>query len=176
MAKKCDHTSAGIFFEEKDKIVLIKRKNYPEAIALPAGHLDGDTPDGNAIRESGEEVGLVLTDMNLLLRSAIDNPCKREGGYHHDWWVFQAIKWSGELKAGDDAKEAFWASGEELKKFAARTEYFMKKYNISYAEVGKLTRAIFGDIPAEKKTDPEWQAEMGLEPVWYKILKDLGKI
>ena len=176
MVKKCDNTSSGIIFEENGKILLIERHNYPQAVALPAGHLDGDKPNGNAILESSQEVGLALTDMNLFWHNTVDNPCKREGGNHHDWWIFKARKWSGEVKAGDDAKKAFWSSYEELQKFAARTEYFMRKYNIPYTEVGRLTKEIFGDVPAEKKTDPEWQAEMGLEPVWYFILKALKLI
>lgn len=172
MAKKCDNTSSGIIFEKDDKIVLIKRLNYPEAIALPAGHLDGDDPITNAEKESTEEVGLLLGELKLVFDGDINNPCKREGGNHHYWFVFKSGNWTGELKAGSDAKAAFWASMNELKVFALRTEYFMKKYNVSYNEVGRLTFAIFGD-PAQKNTDTEWKSNMGLEPVWYKILKDL---
>ncbi len=47
----------------------------------------------------------------------------------------------------------------------------MKKYGIPYDNVGKLTVAIFGNDPALKNTDPEWKEQMGLEPVWYYILK-----
>lgn len=172
MAKKCDNTSSGIIFENSDEILLIKRFNYPEAIALPAGHLDGDDPIGNAKRESGEEVGLLPGKLELVFDGGINNPCKRDGGNYHYWFVFKAGFWNGELKAGSDAKEAFWVSKDRLKEYARRTEYFMKKYNVLYNEVGRLTFAIFGD-PAQKNTDAEWKDEMGLEPVWYKILKEL---
>ena len=171
MVKKCDNTSSGIIFENSDEILLIKRFNYPEAIALPAGHLDGDNPLSNARRESWEEVGLTPDDLKLVFEGNLENPCKREGGSHHYWFVFKAKSWSGELKAGSDAKEAFWASKDVISEYARRTEYFMKKYNVPYIEVGRLTFVIFGE-PAKKNTDPEWKTSPGLEPVWYKILKD----
>lgn len=172
MSKQCDNTSSGIIFEKDGRILLIKRFNYPEAIALPAGHLDGDSPEDNAKKESEEEVGIVPRELKLVWKGDINNPCKRDGGNHHFWHVFRVSVWSNELKAGSDAKEAFWVSIDELKAFAKRTEYFMKKYNILYTEVYTLTCAIFGD-PAMKRTDPEWKINMGLEPVWYKILKEL---
>ena len=172
MDKQCDNTSSGIIFEKDKKILLIKRFNYPEAIALPAGHLDGDAPEENAEKESEEEVGLLVRDLLMVWRGNINNQCKRENGNHHLWFVFRAIDWNGELKAGSDAKEAFWASTKELNAFARRTEDFMKKYNVPYHDVGRLTFAIFGD-PEKKNTDPEWKENMGLEPTWYKILKEL---
>ncbi len=175
MAKICDNTSSGTIFEGNGNILLIERKNYPESIALPAGHFDGDTSGENSVRESSEEVGLTPQKIEMIWSGRVDNPCKREGGTHHDWSVFLAMSWDGEVKAGDDAKEAFLATKDELLKYAERTEYFMQKYKVPYTEVGSLTRAIFGDT-ANKNTDPEWKEEMGLEPVWYKILKDLGKI
>lgn len=174
--KKCDNTSSGVIFENfllgGDDILLIKRFNYPEAIALPAGHLDGDDPISGAERESAEEVGLFPGELKMVFNGDISNPCKRDGGNHHYWFVFKAGFWNGKLKAGSDAKETFWASKDELIAFARRTEYFMKKYNAPYNEVGRLTFAIFGD-PEQKNTDPEWKEKPGLEPVWYKILKEL---
>lgn len=177
MAKLCDNTSVGQIIRGGEKIVVITRKNYPEAYALPAGHVDGDPNFTDAmIREIKEEAGLLVEENKSVFRESIDNPCKREGGSHHLWEVFEALRWSGELKAGSDAKEARWFSSADLKRIAERTEYFIKKYGISYEQVGKLTVAIFGKNPEDKATDPEWKEEMGLEPVWYYILKKLGLI
>ena len=145
---------------------------YPEAFALPAGHGDGVSLADAAKKESEEEVGALILENKLVWSGKIDNPCKREGGDHHFWEVYQAISWSGELKAGSDAKEFFWCSPKLLRQLAKRTEYFMTKYTIPHYHVGELTKAIFGD-PVTKNTDPEWKAEMGLEPVWYFILKQL---
>src|SRR3989344_1740666 len=186
MAKICDNTSVGQIILNGGNIAVIERHNYPQAYALPAGHVDGplrqseseasDTPWSAGVeRECLEEVGLKILKNKLVLKKELDNPCKREGGSHHLWEIYEAIAWRGELKAGDDAKRAFWKTPEELRAFAARTEYFMRKYDLPYSEVGKLTRAIFGD-PAAKQTDPEWISEMGLEPVWYYILTKVGVI
>src|SRR3989338_8465242 len=177
MAKVCDNTSVGQIIRDGGKIVVIERANYPEAFALPAGHVDGDPNFTYAvIRELEEEAGLKVEKNNLVFEEDIDNPCKRQGGTHHLWKVYEALNWSGELKAGSDAKKAVWFSPAELQKIAARTEHFMKKYGISHDQVGKFTVAIFGKNPVEKATDPEWKREMGLEPVWYHILKKLGVI
>ena len=175
MAKICDNKSAGEILRKDGKIVLIDRHNYPESYALPAGHLDGDTFARGVERESQEEVGITIGKNKSVWSGRIDNPCKREGGSFHDWEVFEASVWSGDLRAGDDAKRFFRAAPDELKKIAARTEYFMKKYGVSYENIGELTRKIFGD-PTTKNTDPEWKADMGLEPVWYFILKKLHLI
>ncbi|QQG46169.1 MAG: NUDIX hydrolase [Candidatus Niyogibacteria bacterium] len=177
MAKIRDNTSVGEIIRDGEKIVVIERANYPESFALPAGHVDGDPNFISAVtRELEEEVGLRVDKNNIVFEEDIDNPCKREGGTHHLWKVYEALNWSGELRAGSDAKKAVWFSKDDLQKIAARTEYFMKKYGISYDKVGKLTVAIFGKNPAEKATDQEWKQEMGLEPVWYYILKKLGLI
>ena len=115
-------------------------------------------------KESMEEVGIEIIENKLVWKGTINNLCKREGGDYHMWEVFEAISWTGEPKAGDDAKEFFWALSERLVQLANRTEYFMKKYDISYDRVADLTRAI--------SVDPQWRGDMGLEPVWYFILKE----
>ena len=172
--KICDNTSVGQIIRNGKKIAVIERINYPEAYALPAGHVDGDRSFTAAmLREIEEEAGLLVEENKSVFKEDIDNPCKRTGGTHHLWEVYEALRWSGILKAGSDARKARWFSAEELKKIAERTEYFMKKYGIPYDHVGELTIAIFGKNPEDKATDPEWKKEMGLEPVWYYILKKL---
>ncbi|MDP3954580.1 MAG: NUDIX hydrolase [bacterium] len=177
MAKICDNTSVGMIIKNGDDMAIIFRKNYPEAYALPAGHVDGDNPWNVGLkREVREEVGLDVTQDKVVFKKDIDNPCKRENGSHHSWEVSEAISWTGELKAGYDAKEARWRNLEKVKELARRTEYFINKYAIPYDAVGELTVAIFGINPGEKKTDPEWKENPGLEPVWYYILKELKYI
>jgi len=170
MPKICDNTSVGQIVRKGDEIALIKRENYPQAIALPAGHCDGDPFVKAAAKESLEEVGIAIVRNKLVWEGRILNSCKREGGTFHDWQVFEAEEWSGELKSGSDAREAFWATPEKLRQFVSRTEYFVKKFGIPYVQVGDLTRKVFGD-PASPVTDPEWAADPGLEFVWYFILK-----
>ncbi|MDP3726561.1 MAG: NUDIX hydrolase [bacterium] len=177
MAKICDNTSVGQIIRSGKKFVVIERANYPEAYALPAGHVDGDPSFTEAmIREIREEAGLSVEENQSVFKEDLDNPCKRMGGTHHLWEVYEAVRWSGTLKAGSDAKRARWFSPEDLKRVANRTEYFMEKYKIPYDQMGKLTVAIFGKNPEDKATDPEWKEEMGLEPVWYYILKKVAVI
>ena len=124
MSKKCDNTSVGQLIYNKDgDLVLIERFNYPEAFALPAGHGDGMLLAEAAKKESLEEVGALILENKLVWSGKIDNPCKRAGGDHHVWEVYQAVSWSahsagsgqGELRAGSDAKKFFWCSPTGLR-------------------------------------------------------------
>lgn len=175
MSKICDNKSVGEIFYKGRDLLMIERWNYPQSFALPAGHLDGYSFEEAAKKESLEEVGLTILKNDLVWSGRVDNPCRREGGSYHDWEVYRAKSWSGMPRAGDDAKNYFWASPERLSRLARHTEYFMKKYNTDFHHVGNLIVKIFGD-PAAKNTDHEWVDEMGLEPVWYFILRELGII
>lgn len=175
MAKICDNKSVGqIIFKGKD-LLMIERKNYPRSYALPAGHLDGDTFDIAVRRETKEEVSITILQNQRVWSGTLKNQCSCENGSYHEWQIFRATTWTGNPIAGDDAKIFFWASPEHLQALVARTEYFIKKYKIPYTDVSNLIKAIFGN-PAQKNTDPEWIKEMGLEPVWYFILTEIGII
>jgi len=175
MLKLCDHQCCGTIIRQANKILMIERNNYPQSFALPAGHLDGDAPEIASVKECREEVGVEVLNQKLVFFDNLDNPCKREGGNQHAWSVFQAIDWQGQPMAGSDAKSFRWTTLDQLKKMVERTEYFMKKYKLEAIQVGDLTRAIFGNTN-EGKIDSEWLAEMGLEPVWYYILKNIQLI
>lgn len=169
-AKQCDHTSVGVVIWAIDgKLLAITQRNYPQAIALPAGHLDGDSFEQGLLREVQEEVGITVDKYRIVLSRQFDNPCKRPGGTYHHWKVYEATRWHGTMRAGSDAKEAFWISRQALRAYAVRTKYFIKKYGIGSHDVDRLTRCIFGD-PAHPQVDPEWEAHLGLEPIWYEIL------
>lgn len=175
MPKTCDNKSVGqIIFKGKD-LLMIERKNYPKSYALPAGHSDGDTFDIAARRETKEEVWINILQNQRVWRGTLQNQCKCENGSYHEWQIFRATTWTGAPKAGDDAKSFFWAPPEHLQALAVRTEYFIKKYKIPYSDISNLIKAIFGS-PKQKNTDPEWIKEMGLEPAWYLILKELNII
>lgn len=176
MAKICDNKSVGVIIEdERGRLAVIFRRNYPRAFAPIAGHLDGIASRNAAKKETEEEGGLILGRFVPILEERIENPCRRGGGTYHDWTIFVAYEWIGELRASSDAKEARWIEPKEFTALTERTEYFMKKYSISHEDVDGLTRAIFGD-PANPRTDPEWEKNPGLEPVWYYIFKKCGKI
>src|SRR3989344_5668473 len=158
MAKICDNKSVGQIIRNNGEILLIERFNYPQAYALPAGHLDGDNFELAAARETKEEVGIFIEKNKKIWEGTMANQCKREGGSSHSWAIFEAEKWVGHVASGSDAKKAFWSTADQLKKIASRTEYFLKKYGLDYVQVDLVTKKIFGD-PAKPETDPEWQAD-----------------
>jgi len=63
----CDHTSVGMIIRKGENILLIERRIFPFGFAPPAGHLDGDTFDHSALRETEEEVGLKSKSSKLLI-------------------------------------------------------------------------------------------------------------
>jgi len=166
MTKKCDNKSVGVIIRRGDKFVMIKRKNFPVAYAFVAGHLDGDLFEKAAVKEAKEEGNIEILSLDKKFEGKFHNPCKREGGLWHKWQVFETNKWQGELQSGSDAKEAFWASREDLRRLAERTIYFSVKLETQIEDLSQFIPAV--------TNDPEWQKDPGLEPVWYIMLKKIG--
>jgi 8-oxo-dGTP pyrophosphatase MutT (NUDIX family) len=160
MAKICDNKSVGVIIERDGKIALLKRAKFPIAIAPPAGHIDDHgSPEQAAIDEVNEELGLVIASVDLkptaIANRRVENRCRREGGDHHFWWVFQADKTLGELKPSEDETQgAGWYTREELQELASRAKSLLA-----------------ADAPQE-----DWQQNPGLEPVWLDFLSELGYV
>ncbi|MDO8561110.1 MAG: NUDIX domain-containing protein [bacterium] len=167
--KVCDHKSVGILVQKGGRTLIIERKKFPAGFALPAGHLDGDSFRDGAKRELMEETGIATSNMEHLFSAETPNPCRRDEGTHHQWEIFRASEWSGELKrAEDETKSAEWATPERLSALARRTEEFSAKHKIPLYDLSTLTSAF--------SADAEWQSSPGLEPVWYNFLKRLREI
>lgn len=153
----CDNFSVGVIIKNKlNEILIIERKKFPFGFAMPAGHIDDfSSPEECAIGEVKEEVGLDVESLNLVLEGEYKNPCRREGGTHHYWYVFEATVGLGEIvPSQDETKQVYWCSKEKLKELAKRTERY-KSGNIS---------------------DEEWEANPGLEKIWYTLLKQISEI
>lgn len=165
MPKICDNKSVGVIIRNGNQLAMIKRKNYPVAYAFIAGHLDGDSYWDAAIKEAGEEGGIVILSIEKRFEGYFKNSCKRDGGTGHKWEVWEATEWKGDLKPSSDAKEAFWASEERLRKLAERTHSFAKKFGIVVDDEPEIAAAV--------TSDPEWQQEPGLEPVWVMMLEKM---
>jgi len=167
---KCDHKSVGlIVFDSKDRILLIERKNYPVAIAPPAGHLDGKSFKAAAKDELLHETGLEARKIKLLLKSFEENPCRRAGGFDHDWKVFLVEEYEGEIKPSTfEARKVFWATREELQRLAERTKKFARKCDVLLDNMILLT----GKLAEDK----EWKENPGLEPVWCFLFYEMGYI
>jgi len=114
--KICNHTSVGmILTNSQGQILLIDRKRFPLFFACPAGHLEKDEqPEAGAIREAREEVGFDISNLQLVLHERFENPCRRQEGTWHEWWVYRA-DFTGELKGSpDETKSVGWYDGEEI--------------------------------------------------------------
>ncbi len=88
---------------EKQKVVLIKRKNEPHGWALPGGFVDyGESVENAARREAREETGLEIT---LIQQFNTYSDPNRDPRFHTVSVVFLA-RAEGIPKGGDDAAEA----------------------------------------------------------------------
>lgn len=166
--KKCDNKSVGVIIRKEDNFAVIKKKNFPRAYAFVAGHLDGNTYEAAALKEVREEAGIYVMSLKLKLEEKYFSPCKREGGEWHNWRMYEAEKWSGEIQAGSDTMEAFWTTRNDLTNLAQRTLYFSDKLNIPADNLAEFVPAI--------SENPQWQKDPGLEPIWLIMLQKIGII
>lgn len=152
MDKNCDHTSVGMIIKKDNSILLIERRKPPFGFSPPAGHLDGDTFEHSAMRETEEEVGLKVNKVALIAEGRKENKCRRIDGTWHYWKIYQ-LETEGALKRSEDeTKQANWYSTDQIKKLAKRTEKFIQ-----------------GTVSQE-----DWEISPGLEPVWYEWFKEIG--
>lgn len=95
--------TADIIIEHGKGIVLVKRKNPPIGWALPGGFVDyGESLEAAAIREAKEETGLKIK----LIRQFHTYSDPGRDPRHHTITTVYIAKGKGNLKAGDDAKDA----------------------------------------------------------------------
>lgn len=114
-----------------NKVILIKRKNYPVGWAIPGGYVNyGESFEEAAIREAEEETSLKVT---LLRQFHTYSDPKRDSRQHNVSTVFIA-KGEGIPKAASDAKEVRIFSKDNLPEnlcFDHRqilSDYFNNKY------------------------------------------------
>ncbi len=109
--------TADIILQNADgRFVFIRRRNepYKSMVALPGGYVEPgkETTMQAAIREAREEIGVEVIDPWFL--GVYDRPQRdpREPCITH---VFYATKYSGVLKAGDDAASLVLLQRDEIK-------------------------------------------------------------
>lgn len=92
-------------------LVFVDRKNPPYGLALPGGfHEYGLSAEENAIKEAKEETGL---DIELIRQQGVYSDPKRDPRGHMISTAFIARAY-GKPKAGDDAKNVFVLSEEDI--------------------------------------------------------------
>lgn len=171
MAKICDNTSGGILIYKGQDLLMIERKRNNFGMAIPAGHLDGDASGAGTLRELEEETGLSADDLALRIEKTLPNPCKREGGTHHAWSIFEATRWRGDIRpSASEVKSYFWASPKKIKELSQKLEDFAREKKISLSEDN------LSSLVKETNEDPSWISHPGLEPPMYFLFKELNII
>lgn len=151
--ERCNNTSVGILIVRDDCLLMIERAKRPYGWAPPAGHVyDGEAFTLAAIRETREEVGLRVGSLRKVLAARHDNQCRRPGGDHHHWEVFDANTSGVPRRSQDETKGMAWMNRSWLAALAQRTRLYL---------AGLVTEA-------------DWEHTPSLEPVWLPMLTDLG--
>ncbi len=113
--------TVDLLVEKEGKILLIERLRNPFKgyWALPGGYLDcgKENLEEAAVRELEEETSLVTRVEDLELVGVYSDP-ERDPRGHVISHVYFAKKYSGKLKAADDAKSAKYFSFDELPQLA----------------------------------------------------------
>ena len=153
----CNHTSVGVIVQRYGSLLLIERQTFPIGIACPAGHVDeGETYEQAAYRMLHEQTGLEAYSLELVAEGRRYQACTRPSGlYHfHDWKVYQAyVTYGQELRENTDAC-IDWYTPQYVSYFARRTELHL----------------------SEQLSPTQWQADPGLEVVWYHFLRQVKLI
>lgn len=104
MKKRKESVSCIIFDEQREKVLLIKRRDIPVWV-LPGGGIEiGETPEKAAIRETNEETGLCV---KIQRKVAL---YRKANWFTRDTHYFECIPYSGKLSTSSETKEiAFFA-------------------------------------------------------------------
>jgi len=151
--ERCDNRSVGVIIANaNDEILLLSRARYPYGLAAPAGHIDDHgSSEQAAIDEVREETGLIVPPNSLVKiigQRLVSNTCRRPGGDHHVWDVYQTPTFEGDMTASQsETLGANWYSPDALQLLADAT----------------------------RKLDREAQrGEQVLEPIWLDFFTELG--
>ncbi|NJE43483.1 NUDIX hydrolase [Thermococcus sp. GR6] len=110
---RCIGLTVDLVILYREGVVLIKRKHEPfkDHFALPGGFVEyGEPVEDAAVREAKEETGL---DVRLLRLIGVYSDPNRDPRGHTVTVAFLALG-TGELKAGDDAKDVMVVPIDEV--------------------------------------------------------------
>jgi len=103
MAKVKSLVKSRLILEKNGKILLLlQRKSNGGAYTLVGGNLEpGETAKETLVRESWEEAGLKINKSDLVFVHALH---KVKGGENRVILFFQALHWSGNIRAKETDK------------------------------------------------------------------------
>jgi 8-oxo-dGTP pyrophosphatase MutT (NUDIX family) len=159
MTKVCDNKSVGVIVRDlAGRFALLKRAKFPVGIAPSAGHIDDHgSPEQAAVDEVREELGIKLDGLTKtpIYARRVENICRRPGGDHHAWYVYESTVADTALEPdADEARGADWYSAEQLNVLADRTRAFH----------------------AGKVSETDWTANPGFEEVWLPFMEELSYV
>lgn len=124
-------STVDIIIEQKEKVLLIKRKNEPfkDMWALPGGHLDygKETLEEAAVRELNEETGLEVKPNDIEMVGVYSDPNRDPRG-HVISHVYSTRNFNGKPIANDDAKNVRFFPLENLPELAFDHHKILKDY------------------------------------------------
>jgi len=132
---KVPRVGVGAVIIHREKVLLVKRANQPfkNQWAIPGGKLRwGESLQQAAEREIQEETGItIVANHAVYVFDVIEN---HDGKEHHLVVIdLQADYISGEIQAGDDARQAAWFGVDDLMidDIQVTTLNFLKKWWIN---------------------------------------------
>ncbi|WP_218048949.1 NUDIX hydrolase [Curvivirga aplysinae] len=105
----------GVVLLWENNVLLIQRDTPPKqgTWSIPGGKQEfGETMKQAATREVKEETGLIIQEEKLKLLDVAD--MIQLPHFHYSLIDFYVTEFSGELKAGSDAKDARWVPLDDL--------------------------------------------------------------
>jgi 8-oxo-dGTP diphosphatase len=95
-------TAVAVIALRGNQVLLVRNAKRNRSPEIPGGALvSGESIFDAAVRELFEETGLVVEPGDLV-------PFHEKDAHGWHVHIFRAVRWSGDLKAGDDAESAFW--------------------------------------------------------------------
>lgn len=106
---------SNVVLVRNDRVLLLRRNpertNFPNVWGFPGGHREPEeTLEQTIVRESYEELGIVLLDLSYVHCFQIDHDGERIC-FH----VFVSRRWSGDIRLiGDEHSDFFWPRMNEV--------------------------------------------------------------
>lgn len=105
------HTAVGIIIEKNNKILLIKRQQYPYGLGIPACHIHHkESIDSALTRLFRNKIKGEMSSKKIIFNQTIIDPC-RYGGELHEWSLFKC-----NVKNLQNNRDLVWILKSKLEK------------------------------------------------------------
>jgi 8-oxo-dGTP pyrophosphatase MutT (NUDIX family) len=107
------HESAGVFVRDpRGRFLFFRRLAFPFAMTVPAGHVErGEEPDGAAVRELMEEVGIRAEKLRFIASEHLLGDVCRRGSDAHLWHAYLLdVAAASEVTVNDEGASPVWLS------------------------------------------------------------------